>query len=802
MNYTNAFSWSKSVSDPLVINDPTAWQKGISWVNHHQMNITSPTPLPLWGSYKPGIYFGMKTRQPLTLSTGILWSSGQIGINHYRHDTNTDELTQFEWIKHDGKHYGQQNLMDITQNMALNTTFIVPSYPEKFDETEKKSGRRPSWVQRINLNSIEYHGSAEKSLLFYIGLEGNKNSEINYISDIHVIDNVKKVNKECSDGFEKLYSLVTVIGRYKLTGWFRMVISLKIPCNTIVTEKTNDVDMSHVGLRVGEFSDGIIAMKDSLAYRRSSGNLFDIDGGLANEVQKNSDFLVIQARSKGVDFSVDSVLYEGINVTGVEELKELAVKEMENLWRGELNSDTSNNEKIIDSNLISSWINLHEKAFDTKFESVYKLLQKKDENGTNYFRENDVEVGKRALSSLLGGIGYFHGEPRIGNALTTLPVRVATENPAEQLEAENGYQAAVLEAARSSKETVRGSPFSLMTSTPSRTSFPRGFLWDEGFHQLVVCQWDISISMQILADWLNSMYRCNANDTNTTKNKNKNSDSHGETEESKCQGGWMPREMILGSSSEKRVPNEFVTQRVDIANPPTLMLVVESFLDMLKKGINQSGSESSIDINGEGREEKSPGKDSDKDLLILEYLHDIYPALDEWVTWLLNSQMGPIGTPGGKGPLDTEAADTSSSFRWRGRTTVDDKLIANTLASGLDDYPRSAIPSLLEYHVDLFSWMAKATAIMSRLEGVLNMYYDKMNRQGRHVFDSGYADKALRIRTRLDALHWSDKHHAYLDVGYSSDLALVVTEMIMRCGNKVEKKAMDVAVPNTMIKVS
>jgi hypothetical protein len=183
-------------------------------------------------------------------------------------------------------------------------------------------------------------------------------------------------------------------------------------------------------------------------------------------------------------------------------------------------------------------------------------------------------------------------------------------------------------------------------------------------------------------------------------------------------------------------------------------------------------------------------------------LHGIYPALNEWVTWLLNSQMGPIGTPGGEGLLDTGTKDTSSSFRWRGRTTVDDKLIANTLASGLDDYPRSAIPSLLEYHVDLFSWMAKATAIMSRLEGVLNVYYDRINRQGRHVFDSGYSDKALHIRTRLDALHWSDKHQAYLDVGYSSDLALVVTEMILRCGNKVEKKAMDVAVPNTMIKVS
>jgi mannosyl-oligosaccharide glucosidase len=771
MNHISAFSWSKLVPEPVVISDPTAWQKGMSWVNHHQLNISSPIPLPLWGSYKPGIYFGMKTRQPLALSTGILWSSGRIGMNHYRHDTNTDELTQFEWIKHDGKHYGQQNLMDITQNIALNTTFIVPSYPsDKLSgKTETKTESQTSWVQRINLKSIEYNEDTEKSLLFYIGLEGNKKSEINYISDIHVVENLKKTSTECSDDFEKLYSLVTVIGRYKLTGWFRLLISVKIPCDTKTNEITHDVDITHAGLRVGEFTNGIIAMKDSLSYRRSSGNLFDTDGGLANEIQRNSDFLVIQARSKEVDFSIDSVLYEGVDVAGVEELKVLAGKEMELLWEGGYDGDTGDKKEVIDSNLITSWINIHEHAFDEKFGNVYKLLQKKDENGTSYFRENDVEVGKRALSSLLGGIGYFHGEPRIGNALTTLPVRTATEDPAEQLEAENGYQAAVHEAARSSQETVRGSPISLMTSTPSRTSFPRGFLWDEGFHQLVVSQWDISISMQILADWLNSMYRCSASDSN----KNKDSNSDGENNESKCQGGWMPREMILGSGSEKRVPDEFVTQRVDIANPPTLMLVVESFLDVLNKGFGQSdvdadsdnisiGNMGSVDVNGEIRNEKMPEKYRDEDVLILEYLHDIYPALNEWVTWLLNSQMGPIGVPGGEGPLESGTADTSGSFRWRGRTTADDKLIANTLASGLDDYPRSAIPSLLEYHVDLFSWMAKATAIMSRLEGVLSTYYDRINKQGRHVFDSGYTDRAGHIRSRLDALHWSGIRHIHI----------------------------------------
>ena len=113
-----------------------------------------------------------------------------------------------------------------------------------------------------------------------------------------------------------------------------------------------------------------------------------------------------------------------------------------------------------------------------------------------------AQAAKAALSNLVGGIGYFHGSSQVAAAerhqadaaacttdavlkcrcsrelqLHGVPCSRCIPHFKALLSHEVGCQVAV------GGQVVQGPAQELLTAVPSRSFFPRGFLWDEGFHQ-------------------------------------------------------------------------------------------------------------------------------------------------------------------------------------------------------------------------------------------------------------------------------------------------------------------------------
>jgi mannosyl-oligosaccharide glucosidase len=409
------------------------------------------------------------------------------------------------------------------------------------------------------------------------------------------------------------------------------------------------------------------------------------------------------------------------------------------------------------------------------------------------FTENDIEAAKVCLSSVLGGMGHFRGRPSIGIAAD---VELDSNNRALS-------EARLRELVKSVND--KSSIVSLFTSTPSRTSFPRGFLWDEGFHQMLVSQWSPTLSLEVISSWLQAMHSpC---------------EEAGKAGDQACLGGWIPREMILGEEAKRRVPDEFVVQRVNIANPPTFLLVVDSLLDRFASAIPPRRFAATArkqqlidepkrsDLSPASEELKPDEKHGDREVMrryrkevdprdaqlvllehtadrdvVLSFLRDIYPLLHRWVQWYLHSQKGSDAQPG--------------SFRWRGRSQTDGKVIPNTLASGLDDYPRAPVASAEEHHVDLHCWMTKATAVMARLESVLrDTEYALPPASEALALMAQYQSQHEYLLQRLDELHWSAEHHGFFDVGVNNEDGYFSQELVFRCSNPQDQSTRDVLVP-------
>ena len=199
--------------------------------------------------------------------------------------------------------------------------------------------------------------------------------------------------------------------------------------------------------------------------------------------------------------------------------------------------------------------------------------------------------------------------------------------------------------------------------------------------------------------------------------------------------GWIAREQIIGSEARSKVPPEFTIQYPHYANPPTLFIILEAFVDKIK---NKTPSQKPID--GDAAENLRSAYVQHPELGE-EYIRTFYPLLKKHYFWYRNTQKGDIKS------YDREAFSTKEAYRWRGRS------IQHILTSGLDDYPRAQPPHPGELHVDLISWMGMMTRSLRRIAETLGETEDAEE----------FRAYETAIERNIDDLHWDDQEQTFCD---------------------------------------
>jgi hypothetical protein len=178
---------------------------------------------------------------------------------------------------------------------------------------------------------------------------------------------------------------------------------------------------------------------------------------------------------------------------------------------------------------------------------------------------------------------------------------------------------------------VQSFPSSLFTAVPSRSFFPRGFLWDEGFHHLLLHHWDLSLTYDAMLHWLSNMH----------------------THPGCPDVGWIPRELALGEQAKRRIPSEYLaqvrasacvcaqkrpaaltlklappmfappTQDVQVANPPTFLLTLEAVL-----GLPAEPPQCTLDPSAQPPIARRAA-----------FFEAAFPRVERWVAWLAASQV-------------------------------------------------------------------------------------------------------------------------------------------------------------------
>lgn len=621
-----------------------------------------------WGTYRPNLYLGIRPRQPNSLMSGVMW----FGIDNYQSFARTrhsceqsDELLGYGYTKHDGRDFASHYVKDQLNNIRLESEFLkVPG--------GEFGG---SWALRIRGERLDPNLGARISLINYFGLDG--------------LGTFQLENEEDEEGIDEAIHLS---GSSTQLGEFNIRIHDN-PANKPVIAFRNPQELEDKPARA-----------QYLGTQMPPGSIWRAKDRILQAIGEYSQQVVDKYTKDNLPdpvllFSLPNEVHYGSNLYAIQKGYE-APFELDIYFDGD-------GAPKLDSPSLSAGLAAASSAFEDRFKKTFPKIFSSD-----YDAEQQA-MAKEMVSSIIGGIGYFYGSSIVDRNFAHDYDDDGLLLSGSSDEDEGGRSRKHLPQMTEDRE--------LFTATPSRSFFPRGFYWDEGFHLAVIGAWDNDLSLEILQSWIQLIDR----------------------------DGWVGREQILGEEARSKVPREFQTQYSNHANPPTLTMAVTSYIKRLKRyqGANalsdvQLGlAKSQLAFSGDNLQNTMSDKFLVDAELAKSFLLSIYSKLKLHYEWFKETQTGQIREWGRQSRSKTEG------YRWRGRTKN------HVLTSGIDDYPRG-LPHPGELHLDLISWMGFFTRTMSSIAQFIGEEDDGIE------YERIYQD----IVHNIEDLHWSEEKNMFCDV--------------------------------------
>ncbi|EPY52170.1 glucosidase I Gls1 [Schizosaccharomyces cryophilus OY26] len=605
----------------------------------------------LWGPYRPNLYVGIRPKVPNSLMSGLMWA-------------NVDDYARFSKLRHRAEHGDDIGAFGWTSyDVRRGGQQVIEDLLMGIKmETEFIKLPDRNWALRVHGTPLP--GAPEDlttALFFYAYVNGEGNLELKSTSP-------KKVFME---------GQTPDLGKFRVHTYNRMG--------------------EHPSTSGVEDLESTTMDKDYFAgFKINSKEVWQTSEILLYLLDTKMQVLSEKENMKTLDDLPPA--YETLllpNVPGGDGLQFI-----QKVFKGEFIFDiifNSAKTAVASEETITKTIEENHKAFSKRFQEVFPLKYPYDEN-PEYQR-----FAEFAFANLFGNVGFFEGD----SIVSKTPI----EPDDEDYEFMQGFESAKGKLAENS--AFFDKERHLLTAIPSRSHFPRGFYWDEGFHLLPIGLWDNDFSLEILKSWFSLV----------------NED------------GWVGREQILGSEARSKVPDEFQTQYPDIANPPTLILALKAYIERLKeqdykKSFDDVGSDYSL----EDLEYLRSVSVSNPEMSI-QFLRELFPLMLRHYEWFRRTQQGDFDT------WDRESFSNVEGYRWRGRT------YRHCLASGLDDYPRAQPPSIAELHVDLLSWMTSFTKSLRFVAEFLGE-----TEEAERLTNNEYA-----MLRNLDDLHWDEEMQTYCD---------------------------------------